>query len=86
MIAVVPEDPAERALPAGPGYIRSATWIRPSGHRRISARVTPAYAAEARSAALARAFYQVPIEHIFVPTDGSPVEPLLSFFTRSFAR
>ena len=35
---------------------------------------------------LINAFYKVPIEHIFVPTDDSPVEPLLSFFTRRLAR
>jgi uncharacterized protein (DUF58 family) len=90
VIAVVPEDPGERALPTGPGYMRvrdlesgrHATVALGSGSRR-------AYAAEAsrRRAALVSSFYKVPIEHVFVPTDESPVEPLLSLFaTRSLAR
>jgi uncharacterized protein (DUF58 family) len=89
VIAVVPEDPGERQLPAGPGYLqvrdlesgRHTTVDLGTGSRR-------AYAAEAsrRRATLVNAFYRVPIEHIFVPTDESPVEPLLSFFSRSLAR
>jgi len=89
VIAVVPEDPGERQLPVGPGYLqvrdlesgRHATIDLGAGSRR-------AYAAEARRrrAALVNGFYKVPIEHVFVPTDESPVEPLLAFFTRSLAR
>jgi hypothetical protein len=46
------------------------------------------YAAEARRhrEALARAFYRVPMEHVFVPTDGRPVEPLLSLFASRIRR
>jgi hypothetical protein len=29
-----------------------------------------------------QACYQVPIEHVFVPTDQRAVEPLLAFFAR----
>ena len=39
-----------------------------------------------RREALARAFYRVPMDHVFVPTDGSPVEPLLSLFAGRMAR
>ena len=83
LIAVIPEDPLERELPAGPGYIRvrdlesgrhADVDLGPASRRR--------YAAEARRRreSLANAFYRVPMEHLFVPTDASAVEPLLSFF------
>ena len=89
VIAVVPEDPGERELPAGPGYMQVRD-LESGRHATIDlgSRSRRTYAAEAdrRRAALVRAFYKVPIEHIFVPTDESPVEPLLSFFTRSLAR
>jgi hypothetical protein len=54
----------------------------------LSARTRRAYADEmhARRDALARAFYRVPMDHVFVPTDGSPVEPLLSMFAARVAR
>ena len=29
-----------------------------------------------------RAFYRVPMDHVFVPTTGSPVLPVLSLFAR----
>jgi hypothetical protein len=41
-----------------------------------------AAAAQARREALARAFYRVPMDHVFVPTDVSPVLPVLSLFAR----
>ena len=31
---------------------------------------------------LSRAFYRVPMDHVFVPTDKSPVLPVLSMFAR----
>ena len=54
----------------------------------LSARTHRAYAGEmrARRDALARAFYRVPMDHVFVPTDGSPVEPLLSLLAARRAR
>ena len=89
VIAVVPEDPAETALPAGRGYVN----VRDLETGRqvavgLSARTRRAYADQMRErrAALARAFYRVPIDHVFVPTDGSPVEPLLSLFAARMAR
>jgi hypothetical protein len=89
VIAVVPMDPAEGALPSGGGYMQvrdleSGRQIAVS----LSARTRRAYEAETRERrhALARAFYRVPIDHVFVPTDGSPVEPLLSLFAARMAR
>jgi len=86
VIAVVPEDPAERELPAGSGYLQMRD-LETGRHVAvgIGQRSRAAFALEARRRrdALARAFYEVPMEHVFVPTDGRPVEPLLSFFARS---
>ena len=89
VIAVVPLDPTEAALPSGSGYMHVRDLE--SGRRiavSLSARTRRAYAADAqdRRQALARAFYRVPIDHVFVPTDGSPVEPLLSMFAARMAR
>jgi len=85
VIAVVPEDPIERSLPAGSGYLR----VRDIESGRevalgLSDRARRAYAVEAaeRRHRLTRAFYRVPMDHVFVPTDGSPVEPVLSLFAK----
>jgi len=85
LIAVVPEDRAERTLPAGSGYVHLRDL---ESGRRVSvglssgARDAFASAARARREALARAFYRVPMDHVFVPTDASPVLPVLSLFAR----
>ena len=56
--------------------------------RRVSvglgrqARAAFAAAIAERREALARAFYRVPMDHVFVPTEGSPVLPVLSLFAR----
>jgi hypothetical protein len=56
--------------------------------RRISvglgrqARAGYAAAIARRREDLARAFYRVPMDHVFVPTQGSPVLPVLSLFAR----
>jgi uncharacterized protein (DUF58 family) len=89
VIAVVPEDPFERDLPAGPGYVSLRDLE--SGRRvavDLGGRSRRRYAAEARRhrESLARAFYRVPMEHVFVPTDGRPVEPLLSLFASRIRR
>lgn len=89
VVAVVPQDATEVALPAGRGYLQVRDLE--SGRQvpvSLSARTRRAYADEmhARRAALARAFYRVPMDHVFVPTDGSPVEPLLSLFAARMAR
>lgn len=89
VIAVVPHDASEDALPEGRGYMQVRDLE--SGRRvavSLSPRTRRAYAAEmrARRTELARAFYRMSIDHVFVPTDGSPVEPLLSLFARRMAR
>jgi uncharacterized protein (DUF58 family) len=89
VIGVVPEDPAERDLPPGPGYLRGRDLEsgRPATVD-LGPRTRARYAADARvrRAALARAFYGVPMEHVFVPTDARPVEPLLELFAARVRR
>lgn len=85
LIAVVPEDRAETELPAGAGYVQMRDI---ESGRRMSvglgrqARAGYAAAIERRREELARAFYRVPMDHVFVPTSGSPVLPVLSLFAR----
>ena len=85
LIAVVPEDRAETELPAGSGYVHMRDV---ESGRRISvglgrqARAGYAAAIAKRREDLARAFYRVPMDHVFVPTLGSPVLPVLSLFAR----
>jgi uncharacterized protein (DUF58 family) len=85
VIAVVPEDRAETELPAGSGYVHMRDV---ESGRRVAvglgrqARQGYAAAVERRREALARAFYRVPMDHVFVPTTGSPVLPVLSLFAR----
>ena len=89
VIAVVPEDAAETTLPAGRGYVH----VRDLESGRdvavaLGARNRRAYAADARRRreALARAFYRASIDHVFVPTNRSPVEPLLELFATRMRR
>ena len=89
VIAVIPQDPTEAVLPAGHGYIQVRDLE--SGRQvavSLSARTRRAYAEQMhmRRDALARALYRAQIDHVFVPTDGSPVEPLLSMFAARMAR
>jgi uncharacterized protein (DUF58 family) len=85
LIAVVPEDRAESALPPGSGYLRLRDL---ESGRRVTvglgrrAREEFVASGRARREALARAFYRVPMDHVFVPTDSSPVLPVLSLFAR----
>ena len=85
VIAVIPEEPAEVALPAGRGYLRLRD-LETGRHVVVGLgdQARHAYADQVRQrrAALARAFYRVPMDHVFVPTDQSPVEPLLSLFAK----
>lgn len=85
VIAVVPEDPTERALPPGSGYVqvrdvesgrRAIVGLGRQGRGKFEAE------ARGRRERLARAFYRVPIDHVFVRTDQSPVLPVLSLFAR----
>ena len=89
VIAVVPQDASELSLPSGGGYVRVRD-LESGAHVDVglSPRVRRAYAADmhTRRIALARAFYRAGIDHVFVPTDGSPVEPLLELFARRMAR
>jgi uncharacterized protein (DUF58 family) len=83
LIAVVPEDATEAQLPAGRGYLRIRDLE--SGRRVTVAlgrdvRATYAAAMRQRREDLARAFYRVPMDHVFVPTNESPVLPVLSLF------
>jgi uncharacterized protein (DUF58 family) len=85
VIAVVPEDRAEAALPPGGGYVHLRdleTGRRVTAGLGVRARETFAAAVRARRDALARAFYRVPMDHVFVPTGVSPVLPVLSLFAR----
>ena len=85
LIAVVPEDRAETALPPGGGYVHLRdleTGRRVTVGLGSRAREEFAGAVRARREALARAFYRVPMDHVFVPTGVSPVLPVLSLFAR----
>jgi hypothetical protein len=85
VIAVVPEDRSETGLPPGGGYLHLRDL---ESGRRVSvglgrhARAAYTAAIAERREALARAFYRVPMDHVFVPTEGSPVLPVLSLFAR----
>ena len=85
VIAVVPVDRAETDLPSGSGYVHLRDL---ESGRRVSvglgrqARAAFATAVRERREALVRAFYRVPMDHVFVPTEGSPVLPMLSLFAR----
>ncbi len=81
VIAVVPEDPAESSLPSGLGYLRLRDLE--SGRTKtvgLSRGAREAYAERARQHrdSLTRAFYRVPMDHVFVRTDKNPVEQLMS--------
>jgi uncharacterized protein (DUF58 family) len=85
VIAVVPVDRAETELPSGAGYVQLRDL---ESGRRVSvglgrqSRAAYAAAIRDRREELARAFYRVPMDHAFVPTEGSPVLPVLSMFAR----
>jgi len=89
VIAVVPEDATEAALPAGRGYLRvrdlesgrqAAVSLSPTTRRLYAGEM------QARREALVRALYRLQVDHVFVPTAGSPVEPLLSLFAARTVR
>lgn len=81
VIAVVPQDGFEMALPAGPGYVevrdlesgrRAGIDLGAASRRRFAAEV------RRRRGSLARAFYSLPVDHVFLDTGGPLVEPLLA--------
>lgn len=85
VIAVVPEDPSETALPPGRGYVQVRdveTGKRATVALGAGGRAKFANDAWARRERLARSFYRVPIDHVFVRTDQSPVLPVLTLFAR----
>ena len=83
VIAVIPQDPFERALPAGSGYMRVRDL---ESGRAATIDLGPTsreqYAVEAaeRTRALVQACYRLPISPVVVPTDGRPLEPLMAVF------
>jgi uncharacterized protein (DUF58 family) len=85
VIAVVPEDPAETALPSGRGTIRLRD---PETGRAMSVKLDPqtrqAYqdTVARRRRAIVEACYRVPIDQVFVPSDQPVMEPLLNLFER----
>lgn len=85
VIAVVPEDPAEGALPQGGGSIRLRD---PESGRMLSValnrqnRQAYAEAVAERRRAIVDACYGASIDHVFVRTDAPVVEPLLELFER----
>ncbi|MEO5895549.1 MAG: DUF58 domain-containing protein [Vicinamibacterales bacterium] len=85
VIAIIPEDPAEVALPRGHGTIRLRD---PESGRAIpvalNAQTRQAYseAVAQRRTALIDGCYRASIDHVFVRTDGPVMEPLLGLFAR----
>lgn len=83
VIAVVPEDPAESSLPAGLGYLRQRDLesgrVTTVGMGRRARRAFSDRARQRRET-LTQAFYRVPMDHVFVRTDESPVEQLMMLF------
>lgn len=85
VVAVIPEDRTETELPAGGGYLHLRDV---ESGRRVSvglgsrSRARYAQAVRERHESLTRAFHRVPMDHVFVPTSGSPVLPVLSLFAR----
>jgi hypothetical protein len=85
VVAIVPEDPGETALPVGRGTIRLRD---PESGRalavRLDAKNRRAYgeAVAARRQAVVDACYRVPIDCVFVPSDQPVMEPLLNLFAR----
>ena len=89
VVAVVPEDPSESALPPGRSMIRFrdlesrrdvAVGLGPGARRRYAER------ARQRREELTRGFYRAQMDHAFVRTDQSPVEPILTLFARRMAQ
>jgi uncharacterized protein (DUF58 family) len=85
VIAIVPEDPAEIALPAGRGSIRLRD---PESGRALSVGLDPRTQETYQEAVMHRrkafvdAAYRVPIDHLFVRSDQPVMEPLLNLFAR----
>jgi uncharacterized protein (DUF58 family) len=89
VVPVVPEDPAEAVLPPGRGSIRfrdlesgreMTVGLGPAARRRYAEQ------ARRRREELTRDFYRAQMDHAFVRTDQSPVEPILTLFARRMSQ
>jgi uncharacterized protein (DUF58 family) len=83
LVAVVVEDPAEGVLPPGNAAIElrdveSGRSLRVGLGRPL--REQFAEVMKRRREELAKDFYRVPMDHVFVRSDRHPVEPLLDLF------
>lgn len=85
VVAIVPEDPGETALPSGRGTIRLRD---PESGRALAVKLDTknrnAYrqAVAERRQAIVDACYRVPIDCVFVPSDQPVMEPVLNLFAR----
>ena len=89
VIAVVVEDPAETALPAGAGFIRIRDAESGADHVvALDARSRSSYAqaVESRRQALVDACYRIAIDCVFVRSDEPVTEPLLELLARRRSR
>ena len=85
VVAIVPEDPGETALPVGRGTIQLRDPESGRGLAvRLNAGTRHAYrdAVAQRRQAIVDACYRVPIDCVFVPSDEPVMEPLLNLFAR----
>lgn len=83
VIGVVVEDPREADLPAGHGAIRfrdleSGASVRVGLNEDLRRRYRELTGA--RRERLADTFYRVPMDHVFVRSDRSAIEPLMRLF------
>lgn len=85
VIAILPEDPAETALPSGRGAIRLRD---PETGRAMSVTLDPKTrhafrdAVARRRKAIVDACYSIPVDPLFVRSDEPVMEPLLNLFAR----
>ena len=88
-IAVIPEDPFERELPPGPGYL-TVRDVESGSRAAIDlgtrARRLHRASAQRHREELARALYRARMEHVFVPTDARPLDPLISLLAAKVRR
>lgn len=83
VIGVVVEDPAESELPQGRGAIRLRDLETGTAlHVGLGEGIRRRYRelVERRRAELIDGFYRVPMDHVFVRSDRSAIEPLLQLF------
>ena len=83
VIGVVVEDPRETDLPEGHGLVRfrdleSGASVRVGLNERLRRQYREL--TQSRRTQLSDAFYRVPMDHVFVRSDRSAVEPLLRLF------